>query len=1360
MVKGFFQNSWSMVASPRMRCRPFGIFVWRIIAVFCFLWSHPSFLPAASAAITPERDVVVSDTREEPEWKILWDEARELTRQEKYAEAAKSYSRLLSLKNNIEEASWEYCLVLITLSDWDQASVLLEDLLEKDAKRPEYLLDAGLVALKKKEYARAFTYYDLVYRKKNDLDGSQVKEALTGLVAALRGQEKYEAAYLFMEELFQHRPDDISLLHQLAAYAAKSGRREKALAYYEKLVSQDKVEDQALLEAAVVFDRPGQEARAVFCWRQYLQRHPDYLPFQEKMADYLIAKGEKEAALPHLLILLAQDDHRDARLLQIGAIYLSDLGRPDKALSYYEDYLQRHPENRTIAQEIGRIQAMLAQELVSKVEREGVLPVWKELAQITPNQLAIYVNMAQLLEKSGNSKELRAVLGMIHQHEPGNREVILRLAELFLEQKDLDEVEHFLGLLPQEERNSPRYLLTSARLADQRGITGQALAWYNRYLNVMPGDQVIRFRCLKLSAQLGLIRQYQEYYEAARQEANSEAEQMNMDLQYARVLLTNGLATQAKTTCQQLIEAGLGGAELIAEARLVLADALYREGNTFEAEQLLRQMLVDGVAIESTLRQLIELSLKSKEPDLAWSWGALLSEQPGYSVAPATCLDDKKNLVLLRTRVLAAAGKMDKAIDSVQEYRTFLVQHCPQESGMKGQADLVLARFYWQDKQYGNGRELIAKLLKEHPLDLEPLILGQLLDAGVSGNNQGERVVDDVLSKNYGNQFLSLMQAAQLEREYGDTEAALQHVQTALREVPESVGALVLQADLLREQGNVEAALTSLQTLAADYPAELGFARRSLEMEFKLASFSQIIEMLVPFRPKGLGKDLVDFPDTSHLAVWQRLILARALWADRQWKSAVAVYNTLLQPSVDMLFAKKIEEQKIHLVLPPPQQTLWNTLTFTHPAEPDRLTVVMEPSFVMRQRQLPVGRIGTDLYADYRWQQLVARELSARKALAQGDYYQAMKEYQDVVARDPSPESLFDLAGIYSRLGLLGKEALLYEEIERENPDYPDLAEAVRRNSLKRKPKGMMDFGYSSLSGRSGYLDIQQTRGGASAWMLPTLRQELDVSWSTLHAMGTETDQALWRNRLLTTYSFYPHSNVDFITKIGADKPDEQQGHSHYDVTPLYHLEMRGRIGDELHGFARLSQDVVEDTVQALEQGISRRDMEGGVRVDLTSRLFGGGEYLFREYSDANHQNRYHVWASYILHSEPTLLQVTYGQELSHNAAGNMGRDFSYESGFAPGDHPYWSPKEYWQNQVSVHFEHQLAADVLGRSAPSYYTLDYSFGYEDGGYDSHTFGGNIYLEMSRHFLLSSSFEMIQGGLVVRKDIGLSLVYRW
>lgn len=1386
MVNGFFHDFLSTVQHQKMDCQRVALLAWRITAILCLLVFIPSFLSAAPSAIIPERDVVISDSSKEPEWKVLWDEARELTRQEKYVEAAKSYSRLLSLKKNIEEASWEYCLVLITLADWDNASILLDDLLEGDPRRTEYLLSAGLVALKKKEYAKASSYYNLVYQKMVapalDEDRSQLIEALTGLVAALRGQGKNEAAFPLMEQLLEYRSDDTILLHQLAAYAARSGRQEKASLYYEKLVFLDKVEDQVLLEAAVMFERSGVESRqihrssavlgaseigpslAYVCWEKYLQRYPDYLPFQKKIVDYYIARGEKEAALPHLLILLNLDDQRDTRLLQIGAIYLFDLGRPDKALSYYEEYFQRHPENQDVAQEIARMQTMVAHDLLPRVEHDGALPLWKELVQITPNRLAIYSAMSQVLEKRGNSKELREVLGIIQQHDPGNMDVLLRLAELSLEQKDLAQVEHFLELLPQDVHDWPRYLLISARSADQRGLLRNALVWYNRYLETEPDDQPIRLRCLNLSAQLGLINQYQEHYQLVHRDAKSDLERMNIDLQYARVLLANGLASRAKSVCQQLIEAGQGGTEFIAETRLVLADTLYREGNIFEAEQLLRQMLVDGVAMESVLHKLVEFSLESREPDLASSWMSLLAEQTGDSIVPVTCENDRKDQVFLRARVLAAAGKFGNAIDSVKEYRTFLTLHCPQDTGIKKQADLLLSHLYLQDKQYGEGQELIAEILKEDPLDLETLILGQQLDVAQSGKALVNSV-DGVLSKNYGNSFLALMQAVQLERKYEATEAALRHVRMALKEVPESIGVRIVLADILREQGELAAAFTSFQTLSADFPDEISFARKSLEVDFKRASFQQIIEKLLPSWQKSLGKGIIAFPDTSHLTVWQKLILARTLWADRQWVAAVAVYDTLLQPSVEMLFTQKIVEKQIVLVLPPPDKTFWNRITFTQPAEPDRLTVVMDPAFVMTQRGLPGGRIGADLYADYRWQQLVVRELSARRALAQGDYYQAMKEYQEVVARNPSLESLFDLAGIYSRLGLLGKEALIYEEIERENPDYPDLAEAVQRNSLKRKPRVMIDSGYSSLSGRDGYLDIQQVRGGASVWMLPNLRQELNVSWSTIHAMAKETDQALWRNRFLATYSFYPQYNIDVITRIGADKAGEDKSEEGYGsaqsgITPLYQLEMRGRIGDDLHGFVRLNQDVVDDTVQALEEGISKRDLEGGVRLDILPRLFCGGEYLFREYSDTNHQNRYHVWASYILHSEPTLLQITYGQELLHNADGNIGRDFSYENGFAPGDHPYWSPSEYWQNFVSVHFEHQLAADVLGRSAPSYYTLDYTFGYEDGGYDFHTFGGDIFLEMSRHFLLSSSFDMIQGGQVIRKDISLSLVYRW
>jgi hypothetical protein len=131
-----------------------------------------------------------------------------------------------------------------------------------------------------------------------------------------------------------------------------------------------------------------------------------------------------------------------------------------------------------------------------------------------------------------------------------------------------------------------------------------------------------------------------------------------------------------------------------------------------------------------------------------------------------------------------------------------------------------------------------------------------------------------------------------------------------------------------------------------------------------------------------------------------------------------------------------------------------------------------------------------------------------------------------------------------------------------------------------------------------------------------------------------------------------------------------------------------------------------------------------------------------------------------MLHSEPTLLKLRYGYEYVHNAEGNTRRDLSIKSGFDSDDHPYWTPKEYWQHLFTISFEHQLDEDVLGRGAPSYYTLEYSFGYEVGGYDTHEAKAQIFLEMSRHFLLNSSIEWIDGANVKESRFRGSLIYRW
>ncbi|MBU1140449.1 MAG: hypothetical protein KKA76_15845, partial [Proteobacteria bacterium] len=279
--------------------------------------------------------------------------------------------------------------------------------------------------------------------------------------------------------------------------------------------------------------------------------------------------------------------------------------------------------------------------------------------------------------------------------------------------------------------------------------------------------------------------------------------------------------------------------------------------------------------------------------------------------------------------------------------------------------------------------------------------------------------------------------------------------------------------------------------------------------------------------------------------------------------------------------------------------------------------------------------------------------------------------------------------------------------------------------------------------------------GGLLSWFMPSLRHEILVDWRRIYDNSDDTEQTLWRNRLQARMKWSPVYDLDFFLGVGADRADDEIG-----TTALYSMQMKGRVGDMVQGHLGVAQDVVDDTVESLRDLINKKEYEAGLTLDFLPRLFGGGGYLFTEYSDGNHQNRYDLWTSYILHSEPTLLQLRYGYEFSHNSDGNLGRDFSYENQFAPGDHPYWSPKEYWQHLFTISFEHQLAENILGRGAPSYYSLEYSFGYEFGGYDNHQIKAEIFLEISRHFLLDSTLAVIQGDQQREQNVWLSMIYRW
>lgn len=352
--------------------------------------------------ITPSHELVVKSVQVQPTWMQIWDKARESVRGGQLEEAAESYRMLLQKKPKIEEALREYVLVLMELDQWTEASIVVHKLLEIDSESSQYQLYAGRVALRQQRYEQASTYFGQVYTLSPS--GPDSIEALKGLVFAMQKLDHKELVYPLMEQLYLRVPHEEVIVRQLAQYSLVLGYIKKAQDFYRILLNEFRGENQDFLTAAPLFEESGDLEMAVRCWRGYLESYSYYLPFHKKLSEYYLTHNQERSALPHLLVRLAHKESNPDLLLKIGRIYLYQESRPDKALYFYEEYRKYNPRNKEVLAEIERIQAVLANDLLVIVENEGAWPLWRDLARITPNRLAIYSSMAEQLEAMGKKR--------------------------------------------------------------------------------------------------------------------------------------------------------------------------------------------------------------------------------------------------------------------------------------------------------------------------------------------------------------------------------------------------------------------------------------------------------------------------------------------------------------------------------------------------------------------------------------------------------------------------------------------------------------------------------------------------------------------------------------------------------------------------------------------------------------------------------------------------------------------------------------------------------------------------------------------------------------------------------------------
>lgn len=1305
--------------------------------------------PYLYSAITPDREIVTVDAPETPLWKSYWDAGRNLARQGNYVIAAEYYKELLLKKPQIEEAKWEYCKILFTLEEFDLASPILESLIEANPYDVDFLSMAGHVALRTKEYGRAVKYLGQVYSKTPE--GEQGIKTLTGLVDGLQGLGRETQALTMLEQLRQRRPNDQKVLEMVAGAAEELGQLKKASDYYSLMLNGSGLHQEQLQRAEKLFVKAGQREKALPVWKHILELDPENLIYHKKISNYFLDNGKSRQALSHILAILQHDKYVDHKLLLTTArIYVRDYGRADRALRYYERYLKLVPEDKRAAQELNQTRISIAEDLLAIVENDGAEILWNDLLEFTDNRIAIYLLMAQKLEKSGKSKPLINLLEVIYRNIRNKNEVAYKLAELYLHDGDSSKAYVYLQNIHGTASQTSEYYLLKARTEELLGDDISAFASSMEAWKRSPGFGDLYRKLIVKAGEFGLL---DNLIELGKPLISSSLEQKKLDLYllYIHGLRLNGLYSEAESLYSRMLNTDWAEGKGRTEIVLHRAMTLKMMGAGFESEQILRALLISDGANKKTIIQLIEHAIDSGVTEDGWSLLRYFGNAPegkGWQDKTDVASQD---LFETYIHLLESEKEYSVAADEVELYLKHKQssQKTTELISLLPRFEQELCRLYLIDEEYKACSKVLAKAEKAgHKLKSIELIRSIL-------NGKGHVDIQKYFKDSYRQKNVPsisrLFDDAKNLVRFDNEIDALEIYKAILRYVPESPRAKLGKAERLESLGQIDKAAEIYQHLHTEFPQELFFYKRYLEMEFKLANYSYIIGELG-------GKDLTELP------IDFKLMQTRTYWAMKEYDKALSLYRELLNPPVVSLFKQRLSEKKLDFRWQEEDKKIfWKLFTYKEPDQLDKLNSMTAKHGFLFNIDTAVGEITADLYDRYRWEKLIKSEYLVRKAVEQNKYITAEKKYRHNLREYQSAEGLKDLAKIYERLGDYRKEAEVYSYLKAQGEKYPELDVSIERNKITRSPTLGIDYSYVNKNGRDESVNLVKNSLGTSFIYYPGVTSEVGFYYNEMQYENDSTEDQL-DGRVIGGKS---------VLKIGDRTTLDLDVGFHYldsveSCNILADLKLAYELDDVLTGYLRYQNDIVDDTIESIESDLESGSIIGGLIIEDSNGFNLGAEYRRRWYSDDNSQDRVHLWTSYSIFSEFTTIELKYSYELLNNDLSSMSVEGDVPADITGGgsvepvpvELNYWSPDNYWQHLVSVKFHHLLKQLNVFEKAPSYYSLGFSVGYESDETFSYSGNFDIFLEMSSNFLLKGELQYLTSDDYREHNAGFSLMYRW
>jgi tetratricopeptide (TPR) repeat protein len=1303
---------------------------------------------------------------------------------------------------------------MIYLKRWSEAVEPLELLVESDPESTRYLNSLGKVMWEMGQYERAANLFKRTYDK-NPSD----QTALAGMVEALIKLDRRSEALPYLEELSRQEPTNRGVRRYLALQLYDAGDYEKARSHLTILSRNEDVELGVLEKTARTYDHLGLAQQAAKYWERVLGRDPKNSEAHMFLAGYYEEMDQPDRAITHVLAVLNLNPDDTGLYSQLGQLY-EMAGEYDKALVNYNKYLEQHPEAQGVEQQVAALQNAMVHEApvraadrefnpvneqgqtanlmarIAKLEASGryqdVIPLYRKLLALSPENHeiiadlarelivvkqrqdqdsmikfleaigagnpAIYRAVAESLRQQGGEDELLAVLHEIHRVDPGDTFAIQELAVLYLKRDELSLSREYFTELAESGCSDNSCLEARIFLAGELHLPAQKLQAYEALLKQQPGRDDIINETIALAAQMGLL-DTAVFYAGYLQTPLPDNDNLSGKMFLADAYRESGYQNRAVERYRFIIERTSGRKEaaiqpLRLHCWLGIAESYEELGLMYEAEQTLREALVREEYRTAILEKLFHLYLRTGRVTESEIWLQEVDFGPAAEARHNSSIPAEPGWKeqFFQAEKENAAGDHRLAAAHYRHAETMMMQH-DNSRGVEDKGDTAaslyrirtgLATSLLHAGEYEEAEQAVLELQNGHESKLELMVLLEQIYLAWGKYNKADQTgaeADQYAALDFGRQ----LHLAELYRKFGDgARQSIAAEKASVRE-PDSLTAKLLLVDARMKQGKYFASLELLNQFMRSYPENIWFLSQKASLLANVGSFSEALDVA--------DMILAENPDRRDIV----LLKARILWEMKRWKDSAAQYAAMVEPPVEEILEQEIRQLQLTVDQSPTKSSWWETITFSEGTPLTITQVLMPPQQAVdfsKTGQI-INKIASPHYALYRWQDRFGKELSVRRSVMRQEYYHAANKLENVINEFGSNDFLlYDLAGLYSKLDRLGDEAAIYREIAQQDPEFPGLSEAVQRNNLKRRPRIFVAYNMLYDNGWDGHKAVRQeiVKGGGKYYQ--TINQLWNLDIARINYESTEDGQNLLGWRTMLAYDAKFSQALSLSLAGGIEKLE-----SGYDDTPLWYGAVTGKIADEMRAVFSAKQDVVADTLAALMQNIKRRDYKIELLFDLFPRVLLGGYYDFIYYSDSNWANNYTFWASYIFMPEPTLLKISYNYDFYDSHEGNIA-GIPGEDGFAPGDPPYWSPTNYWITRFSFYFKHQLSNDALARGVPSYYTIEYSLGYDAEDNDLHELKGSLNFEIAKNYILTASYGFLNQDVYEHKEALLSVTYRF